>query len=144
MYLNKVTIIGNLTRDPEIKSLPSGVMVASLSVATNRFWKDSNGQKQEQVEYHNIVAFGKQAETIAQYMKKGHNVLIEGRLQTRSWEVDNKKQYRTEIVLEQFQFGSKSESKPTETKEVKQDPLDNFTSPDEDGNVISVDDIPFN
>jgi len=107
MYLNKVQIIGNLTRDPELKALPSGSTVVNFSVATNRTWKDANGQKQEAVEYHNIVFFGKSAEIIAQYVFKGHQIYIEGRLSTRSWEKDGVKQYRTEIVGEQFQFGSK-------------------------------------
>lgn len=109
MYLNKVTIIGNLTRDPELKALPSGSKVTNFSVATNRTWYNEAKEKQEAVEYHNVVAFGKQAETIAQYMKKGSQILVEGRLQTRSWETDGKKNYRTEIILENFQFGKKSE-----------------------------------
>ena len=116
MYLNKATLIGNLTRDPELKSLPSGQKVASFSIATNRTWKDNNGAKQEAVEYHNIIAFGKQAEVIAQYCTKGNQLFIEGRIQTRSWEdkEGGKKVYRTEIIVENFQFGNKpSDSKPT-------------------------------
>lgn len=105
MYLNKVIIYGNLTRDPELKALPSGQQVASFSIATNRSWKDKNGQNAESTEYHNIVAFGRQAEVIGQYVKKGRPLYIEGRIQTRSWEKDGAKQYRTEIVVESFQFG---------------------------------------
>ena len=105
MYLNKVFVFGNLTRDPELRSLPSGVQVTSFSVATNRVWKDKEGAKQEAAEFHNIVVFGRQAETSAQYLKKGSSVLIEGRLQTRSWESDGVKKYRTEIVAERVQFG---------------------------------------
>lgn len=109
MYLNKVFIIGNLTRDPELKSLPSGISVCSFSVATNRVWKDKNGQKQENTEYHNVVVFGRQAETSAQYLKKGQNVLIEGRIQTRSWDgQDGTKKYRTEIIADRVQFGQKA------------------------------------
>lgn len=107
MYLNKVFIIGNLTRDPELKSLPSGVQVASMAVATNRVWKDKEGNKQEDTEYHNIVIFGRQAETTAQYLKKGSSVLVEGRMQTRSWESEGQKKYRTEIVADRVQFGSR-------------------------------------
>lgn len=107
MYLNKAIIIGNLTRDPEQKSLPSGIAVTSFSVATNRVYKDKDGNKQEQVEYHNIVVFGRQAETSGQYLKKGQNVLVEGRMQTRSWEQDGVKKYRTEVVADSVQFGSK-------------------------------------
>lgn len=106
MYLNKVFLIGNLTRDPELKSLPSGVNVANFSLATNRVWKDRDGQKQEDTEYHNVVVFGRQAETTAQYLKKGSSALVEGRLQTRSWESDGQKKYRTEIIADRVQFGS--------------------------------------
>lgn len=109
MYINKVTLYGNITRDPELKSLPSGSHVNSFSIATNRVIKDQSGAKKDVTEYHNIVAFGKQAEVIHQYMKKGSGILVEGRLQTRSWDgQDGKKQYRTEVVLENFQFGPKS------------------------------------
>ncbi len=109
MYINKVILYGNLTKDPELKSLPSGMQVSSFSLATNRSTKDSSGAKKDIVEYHNIVAFGKQAEVIHQYIKKGNPVYIEGRLQTRSWDSqDGKKQYRTEIILESFQFGPKT------------------------------------
>lgn len=108
MYINKVLIYGNLTRDPELKALPSGTHVASFSVATNRVYKDAQGARQEAVDYHNIVVFGKQAELAAQYLKKGQGVFIEGRLQTRSWEKDGQKQYRTEIVADRVQFGPKA------------------------------------
>lgn len=109
MYLNKVIIIGNLTRDPELKALPSGVQVVNMSIATNRTWKDKDGQKKEEVEFHNVVAFGKTAELSAQYLKKGQSALIEGRLQTRSWEKDGVKMYRTEIMADTVQFGAKTQ-----------------------------------
>ena len=105
MYLNTVQLYGNLTRDPEMRALPSGQQVANFSVATNRTYKDKDGQKKEQVEYHNVVAFGRTAEVIGQYLKKGRPIYVQGRLQTRSWDKDGAKQYRTEIVLENFQFG---------------------------------------
>jgi single-strand DNA-binding protein len=106
MYLNKAILIGNLTKDPELKSLPSGIQVTSFSVATNRVWRDKNGAKQESADYHNIVVFGKQAETVARYLKKGSSALIEGRMQTRSWDAqDGTKKYRTEIIAERVQFG---------------------------------------
>ncbi len=109
MYLNKALIVGNLTRDPELKALPSGMQVASLSVATNRVWKDKNGAKQESTDFHNIVVFGRQAETSAQYLKKGQQIMVEGRIQTRSWDdkASGEKKYRTEIVADRVQFGSK-------------------------------------
>src|ERR1700677_2282964 len=105
MYLNKAIIYGNLTRDPELRSLPSGIQVASFSLATNRVWKDKNGAKQESSDFHNIVVFGRQAETVSQYLKKGSAALVEGRIQTRSWDAqDGQKKYRTEIVAERVQF----------------------------------------
>ncbi len=106
MYLNRAIIIGNLTRDPELRSLPSGIQVASFSVATNRVYKDKDGNKKEQADFHNVVVFGRQAETTAQYLKKGSSVLVEGRMQTRSWDgQDGQKKYRTEIVADRVQFG---------------------------------------
>lgn len=110
MYLNKAIIIGNLTRDPELKALPSGIQVTSLSLATNRVWKDKAGAKQEASDFHNVVVFGRQAETSAQYLKKGQQVMIEGRIQTRSWDdkATGEKKYRTEIVAESVQFGPKA------------------------------------
>ncbi len=105
MYLNKAFLYGNLTRDPELRALPSGQQVASFSIATNRTYKNKDGQQQDQTEYHNIVAFGRQAEVIGQYLKKGRPVFLEGRIQTRSWEAEGKKNYRTEIVVDNFQFG---------------------------------------
>jgi single-strand DNA-binding protein len=145
MYLNKAFLYGNLTRDPEIRALPSGGQVASFGIATNRVYKDKNGQKQEATEFHNIVAFGRQAEVIGQYCKKGKAIFVEGRIQTRSWEgkEDGKKQYRTEIVIENFQFGdgggrsggssmSDEQPSPKEDSEIKY--------PDEE---INPEDIPF-
>ncbi len=105
MYLNKVFLYGNLTRDPELKALPSGQQLVSFGLATNRTYKDKNGQKQEATEFHNIVAFGRLAEVIAQYMKKGRPLFVEGRIQTRSWESEGQKKYRTEVIVENFQFG---------------------------------------
>lgn len=107
MFLNRVLIVGNLTRDPELKALPSGAQVASMSVATNRVWSDKEGNKQEETEYHSAVVFGKQAENCAAFLRKGSQVLIEGRLQTRSWESEGVKRYKTEIVADRVQFGSR-------------------------------------
>jgi len=109
MYLNKVIIGGNLTRDPEKRSLPNGTAVTNFSLATNRIWKDQNGKTQEQADYHNVVVFGRPAETSAQYLTKGQFVLVEGRLQTRSWDdKDGSKKYRTEIIADRVQFGAKN------------------------------------
>jgi len=109
MYLNKAFVFGNLTRDPELRALPSGMNVCSFSVATNRVFRDRDGKKQEQTDFHNIVVFGRQADTVNQYLKKGSSVFIEGRIQTRSWEgKDGEKKYRTEVVADRVQFGPRS------------------------------------
>lgn len=103
--LNKVMLIGNLGRDPELKSLPSGSHVASFTMATSRRWKDKNGEMQEETQWHNVVAWGPQAETIATYLKKGSKVFVEGRLTHRSWDdQQGQKRYVTEVVLESFVF----------------------------------------
>ena len=142
-------LIGNLTRDPELKSLPSGVKVTSIGLATNRSWKKEDGSKQETTEFHNAVAFGKPAELIAQYCKKGSSLYVDGRLQTRSWDgTDGQKKYRTEIVVENFQFGpratggSENYSKPAEKDSHGggQKEADAIEYPTED---INAEDIPF-
>jgi single-strand DNA-binding protein len=154
MYLNKVFIIGNLTRDPELKAIPSGIKVCSFSVATNRVWKDKNGQRQEAADYHNVVVFGRQAETVAQYMKKGSQVMVEGRMQTRSWDdaATNTKKYRTEVIADRVQFGSSAggaksggsydQSTPAKNPqpEAKEEELDTIEYPEEQ---INAEDIPF-
>lgn len=146
MYLNKALIIGNLTRDPELKSLPSGIRVASFSVATNRVWKNKDGVKQESADYHNIVVFGRQADIVGQYLKKGGSVLVEGRMQTRSWDdASGTKKYRTEIIAERIQFGPKrdgSSSGNYESSDSQDDKkaLDTIEYPEEE---INPEDIPF-
>lgn len=164
MYINKAFIYGNLTRDPESRALPNGTPVASFSVATNRVYKDKAGVKQESVDYHNVVVFGRQAEIVTQYLRKGSSVFVEGRIQTRSWDdKEGKKQYRTEINAERVQFGPKSggtngEYAPAEIKgtgsptgapkpqskanaaQPQPAELDTIEYPDED---INPDDIPF-
>lgn len=109
MNINKAIIVGRLTQDLELKSLTSGTKVLNFSVATNYVYKDVQGNKVENTEFHNVVTFGKQAEIIAQYFTKGQEIYVEGRLQTRSWEdkETGKKLYRTEIILEKFDFGSR-------------------------------------
>jgi single-strand DNA-binding protein len=123
MNLNKVFLIGRVTRDPEIRSLPSGQQVASFGLATDRYYQDNNGQKQQKTEFHNIVTFGKISDIVSQYLKKGSLVFIEGRLQTRTWEDSGgNKKNRTEIVAERIQLGPKSykNSSVSPDKEVEQ------------------------
>ena len=113
--LNKVMLIGNLGRDPEIKYSQQGLAVVNFSIATSESWNDkTTGQKQEKTEWHRVCAFGKQAETLAKYLKKGSKVYVEGRLQTRSWEKDGQKQYTTEILISSFQF---LDGKPQENQQ---------------------------
>ncbi len=152
MYLNKAFLFGNLTRDPELKSLPSGIKVVSFGLATNRTWKDKNGVKQESTSFHNIVAFGKTAEIMAQYLKKGSSAFVEGRIETRSWDDknDGSKKYRTEIIVDNFQFGpssggrsggesfSKGESESAPKAQASQ--MDTIEYPTEE---INPEDIPF-
>lgn len=135
MYLNKTLLCGNLTRDPEVKALPNGNKICEFSIATNRVYKDAQGEKQEEVQFHNIVIFGKQAETSGQYLKKGQQVLIEGRISTRSWEKDGEKKYRTEIIAESVQFGKKIDGETNKSVEI----ADN--TPDVLKNTL--DEIPF-
>lgn len=151
MYLNKAFIAGNLTRDPELRALPSGANVCTFGVATNRVWYNQDRQKQEATEFHNIVVFGRQAENCAQYLKKGSGVLVEGRLQTRSWDKDGHKQYRTEIVADRVQFGARAEGgTSTQTHEARGgDQPGQEGSSGATGDIdypteeISPDDIPF-
>ncbi|HWQ38380.1 MAG TPA: single-stranded DNA-binding protein [Burkholderiales bacterium] len=108
--VNKVILIGNLGRDPEVRYLPSGDAVANLSIATTETWKDKNGEKQEQTEWHRVALFGKQAEIAGEYLKKGSQVYIEGRLQTRKWtDKEGQERFTTEIRAERMQMlGSRS------------------------------------
>ncbi len=154
MYINKALLYGNLTRDPELRALPSGAQVANFSIATNRVWKDQNGAKQESTDYHNVVVFGRQAETAAQYLKKGSSVFVEGRMQTRSWDgQDGKKQYRTEVVADRIQFGPRAGapaaggySAPAAPKAAKSeagDAIDAMPTVDYPEEEINPEDIPF-
>lgn len=155
MYINKAILYGNLTRDPELKALPSGIQVANLSVATNRRYKDKSGNWVETPDFHNVVVFNKQAETVAQYLKKGSGIMVEGRMQTRSWDgPDGQKKYRTEVIADRIQFGPKggtgssgggvgSYSKPADT--TKEAPKEESAGgaidyPEEE---INAEDIPF-
>lgn len=109
MNLNKALLIGRLTKDPEGRTTPAGKSVTSFSMATNKFWTDQSGNKQEATEYHNIVVWGKLAEIAAQYLVKGQEVYVEGRIQTRSWDAqDGTKKYTTEIVADNIQMGAKA------------------------------------
>ena len=134
MNLNKVHLIGRVTRDPELKATTTGVKVAKFGLATNHTYKKENGEKVEQVQFHNCVVFGKGAEIISQYSKKGAEPYAEGRIEYRSWEKDGVKKYATEIVVENFQLGAKAKGTTedkTEEKEVVEE------------EEINPEDIPF-
>lgn len=150
MYLNKAMVFGNLTRDPEMKALPSGMQVCSLSLATNRVYNDRDGKRQEAVDYHNVVVFGKQAENSAKYLTKGNSVYVEGRMQTRSWEKDGQKQYRTEVIADRVQFGPKGSGgagggAPSSSAPASTGASDKSASvlPDYPEEEINPEDIPF-
>lgn len=152
MYLNKVILIGNLTRDPELKALPSGSKVCSFGLATNRNFKDKDGNRQETTEFHNVVVFGRVAELVAQYLKKGSQAYVEGRLQTRSWEQNGEKKYRTEIVAETVQFGnrpgasagvSNSSAPAGSNKTENPGPVETGEKIEYPSEEINPDDIPF-
>jgi single-strand DNA-binding protein len=146
MYLNKAFIFGNLTRDPEVRALPSGMNVCSFGVATNRVYRDRDGKKQEQTDFHNIVVFGRQADTVSQYLNKGSSVFIEGRIQTRSWEgKDGEKKYRTEIVADRVQFGPRGSGSGggKRSEEAPEEPASGGSGIDYPKDDINPDDIPF-
>lgn len=158
MNLNKAMVIGNIVRDPEMRSTTNGQNVTSFSVATNLVWKDQSGQKQEKVEFHNIVAWRRLAEISNQYLKKGSKVYIEGRLQTRSWDDPNGiKRYRTEIIAENMIMLDRAgggdmsyDNSSNQTAPSSQAKEDDFSQPSPANNSssdaeeeISIEDIPF-
>lgn len=138
--INKVILIGRLGRDPEVRSTPSGQTVTNFTVATNRIYNDRDGNRQEQTEWHNIVCWGRQAEIAGQYLTKGRQIYIEGRLQTRSWEdrQSGDKRYRTEVICENFQMlGPRGDQSTGGGQPGGPDPGGEMGGPPED------DDIPF-
>jgi single-strand DNA-binding protein len=154
MYLNKAFVFGNLTRDPELRALPSGASVCTFSVATNRVWMDKDRNRQESTEFHNIVVFGRQAETTSQYLRKGSSVLVEGRMVTRSWDAKDGsgKKYRSEIVADRVQFGPRggatgaTGARPEEEGSkgpAKEPEMDSIQYPDAESEGINPEDIPF-
>lgn len=143
MNLNKAILIGRLTRDPQTKVLPSGQSVTNFGLATDRFFTDKSGQKQQQTEFHNIVAFGKLSDITSQYLNKGSLVLIEGRLQTRNWQDSSGNQrYRTEIIAERVQLGPKTTGKIV-TASQKEVETTKEEIPIIEENEIDIKDIPL-
>jgi len=157
MNFNKAIIIGRVTKDPEVRTTPSGQNVASIGVATNRVWNSNSGEKQEKTEFHNIVAWGKLADICGQYLTKGQLVMFEGRLETRTWDgQDGVKRSRTEIIAENMQMGPragqksggyapqgenvKDSPKPAEKAKFEDAPKPNQSASEEE---IKIEDIPF-
>lgn len=144
--MNLVILVGRLAHTPELKALPSGLKVMNASLATNYFYKDKSDQKQEGTDWHNLVAYGKTAETMAQYLKGGDQIIVHGSLKTKSW--DDKdggaKRYRTEVNVERFEFGAKNMK-----RDDRQDGYDNQENGDTEPSVdypsddINPDDIHF-
>jgi len=144
MNLNKVMLIGNVTRDPEIRKTPNGQTVASIGLATNRRWNDQSGQKQEQVEYHNLVAWRKLAEIVGQYVKKGSKLYVEGRLQTRSWDDQSgTKRYKTEIVMENMIMLDRAGAPRDNSQSATANNEGAQPAPEQSEPEINVEDIPF-
>ncbi len=170
--LNRAQIVGNLTRDPEMRYTPNGQAVCSFSVATNRRWRDKDGNNQEATEFHNVTAWGKLAEIISQYTKKGNKIYVEGRLQTRTWEgQDGGKRNRTEIIaeniifltpkgatatpvstgenpepdIEEFPTSTETKESPAEPQEKPKKPKTKETKKEEESSEddINLDEIPF-
>ncbi|OGY89790.1 MAG: hypothetical protein A3B30_01150 [Candidatus Komeilibacteria bacterium RIFCSPLOWO2_01_FULL_52_15] len=147
MDLNKVMIIGNVVRDPDIRTTPSGQSVASFSVATNLVWKNKEGQRQQKAEFHNVVAWRRLGEIVGQFVKKGGKIYIEGRLSTRSWDDQNGiKRFRTEIIADNIILLDKAgasgarapqSAEPQPQEEQAKAP----TAPAEE--EINIEDIPF-
>ncbi|MBI2415269.1 MAG: single-stranded DNA-binding protein [Candidatus Kerfeldbacteria bacterium] len=141
MDLNKVMIIGRVTKDPEVRTIPSGQTVATFSLATNRQWTDQAGQRQEKAEFHNIVAWRKLAEIIQQYVKKGMRLYVEGRMETRSWQdQQGVKKYRTEVVADNMIMLDSKHSGAASNTNVTTAPEPVVNAPSDE---ITVEDIPF-
>lgn len=147
MNLNKVFIIGRLTADPQLRTTPSGQSVTTISIATNRVWTNKSGEKQEDVQFHNVVVWGRQAEIVNQFLKKGSLAMVEGRLQTRGWQ-DKQGQNRrtTEIICERIQFGPRagggggSQEAPPPAQDANKESLPEINI---DEGEIKAEDVPF-
>src|SRR3989344_6978628 len=152
MNFNKAFVLGNVTRDPELRHTPAGQSVTTFGVATNRVWKSPSGEQKSQVEFHNIVAWGRLAEICSQYLKKGTLVFIEGRIQTRSWQdPQGQKKYRTEIIAEGLQLGPRpgggtpGQARQTDAPAEKPEEIATVEYPSggEEEEVIKPDEITF-
>jgi single-strand DNA-binding protein len=153
MNVNKALLVGRLTRDPEIRTTTSGQSVASLSLATNSFWKDKSGQRQERTEFHNVVLWDRLAEIAGQYLTKGSEVFIEGRLQTRKYTTKDGAERRiTEVVGENMQLGAKPQNRgynsaptpasPSQAQKPTEEEIPTINL-DEETEEVKIADVPF-
>jgi len=157
MNVNKVLLVGRLTRDPEVRNTQSGQTVTSVSMATNSFWKDKNGQRQERTEFHNVVLWGRLGEIAGQYLTKGAEAYIEGRLQTRKYTTkDGMERRTTEIVAENLQLGARAQSgqgaprsftpaapsQPAPASASAEEPIPTINL-DEEQDEVKIEDVPF-
>ncbi|MFA5080283.1 MAG: single-stranded DNA-binding protein [Candidatus Paceibacterota bacterium] len=153
--INKVILLGRLTNDPELRQTPSGAKVCTFSMATNRVYKDANGQKKEETTFHKVVAWNKAAEIINEYVLKGHLLYVEGRIENRSYEKDGEKRYTSEVIAGEIKLmpNNRKEEVPTKTtravsqkvekKSKEEDFFDEDVPVIEDGDEIDIKDIPF-
>src|SRR3972149_10623635 len=144
-HLNKKILVGNLTKDPELKYTPSGQPVSTIRVATNRTWITKTGEKKSEAEYHSVVLWGKLAESVSKNLSKGRKILVEGRLRTRNWQApDGTKRYATEIVAENIRFLDRGPARETNSQQVPpEDPAQEKPSIVEEIGEINVEDLPF-
>lgn len=155
MSLNRVQLIGNVTKDPEVRQIPGGATVATFTLATNYSWKDASGQRQDKTEFHNLVAWRKLGEIVAQYVKKGSKLFAEGRIQTREWEgQDGNKRYKTEIILDNMIMLDKKGMAPASAASAA-DTSESFSADQDRSHAsvkapvadvedeVSIDDLPF-
>lgn len=147
MNLNKAFILGYVTRDPETRTTPSGAMVANFAIATNRYWRDAAGEKQEKADFHNIVAWRGLAELTQKYINKGSLILVEGRVETRSWDDQSgAKHYRTEVIADAIQLGPRNVTRTNAPAAVKDGDSQAPPPPKEDEIPtidVNIDDVPF-
>ncbi len=148
MNYNRAIIVGNLVADPEVRSTPSGRQVSNIRVATNRVWKDQNGETQQSTEFHDVVLWGQLAERVAQFLQKGSLALVEGRLQTRNWQDnDGNNRYKTEIVAQNVQFGPRGsgggQQKEQGESGEKQNTADKENGGEDNEEEIDIKDIPL-
>ena len=161
MNVNKVILVGRLTRDPEVRTTPSGQTVATVGMATNRYWKDKNGQRQDKTEFHNVILWGRLAEIAGQYLQKGQETYIEGRIETRKYTgKDGIERRTTEVIAENMQLGSRAQGSASGNQYSKPNPAATSTAPvnqpeshvaeeiptinlDEEADEVKIEDVPF-